>query len=280
VGEVRSADQLIRVFNGTFLPADVTIELGDTVTWQLGAGEHTVTSGAPEDTGDRLFDAQLNASSPTFAYTFDSFDGSFLGFFCRRHPQVETGFIQLATGEITFRVAVVDNIFNPPEAFIFEGDTVLWEHEFMEDLHTVTSGRSSRPQDNPGALFDEESSDARPIFTYQFGQPGEYPYFCIPHESGGMVGVVRVQKKFIRGDANREGVVDISDALAILFFLFLDGNDRCCRDAFDANDDAVVDIGDPIYLLDFLFSDGPALPKPFPFLGADRSEDELHCWEK
>jgi hypothetical protein len=147
----------------------------------------------------------------------------------------------------------------------------------MEDVHTVTSGLSSRPEDRPGALFDVESSDDLPLFVYRFPDPGDYPYFCRPHEDMGMKGRVLVQETFIRGDSTADGQVDITDAVSTLGFLFLGGSAGNCADALDANDDGALDIGDPIFTLTYLFLGGVDIPAPFPLRGADRSGDSLIC---
>ena len=81
---------------------------------------------------------------------------------------------------------------------------------------------------------------------------------------------------FVRGDANRSGRVDISDAVSILLALFL-GDVPACDDAHDTNDDGRLDVSDAVYLLDFLFRGGPTLPAPFPEPGDDPSDDALGC---
>jgi len=73
--------------------------------------------------------------------------------------------------------------------------------------------------------------------------------------------------RFLRGDANADGSVDISDPVAILFQLFSASPAIPCLEAADANDDGTLDISDPIYLLTFLFLDGPAPVLPFDPLG-------------
>jgi plastocyanin len=281
---LRAAEEVIEMFQTSFLPPSVTIQLGDTVTWQWIRGTHTVTSGVPggepgtPDEPGRLFEGPVDELNPSFSHVFGALGDGVHAFFCREHPD-DVGFVQISKGDITVRVAVVDNIFNPEHAYIFEGDSIRWEHEPMEDFHTVTSGRSSRPQDNPGALFDEESSDLDPIFVYTFEVVGDYPYFCIPHEQMGMTGTIHVQKKFLRGDTSGEGAVDISDAVAILNFLFLGGLVRCCDDAIDANDDGAIDIADPVFILNYLFAGTVTMPAPHPFEGPDRTEDSLLCME-
>ena len=81
---------------------------------------------------------------------------------------------------------------------------------------------------------------------------------------------------FLRGDANADGEVDISDGVSILLFLFLGGTVKC-TEASDANDDSEVDISDPIYVLDFLFLGGPAPAAPFPSAGEDPGPHTLPC---
>jgi len=278
---LRSAEEVIEMFQSSFLPPSVTIELGGTVTWQWVRGIHTVTSGLPDgasgtpDEPGVLFEGPVDELNPVFSHVFVDRGDGVIPFFCREHPDT-AGFVQISKGDITLRVAVVDNIFNPEHAHIFEGDSIRWEHEPMEDVHTVTSGRSSSPEDNPGALFDEESSDLNPVFVYTFEISGDYPYFCIPHEEM-MTGTVHVQKRFIRGDTSGDESVDISDAVAILNYLFSGGLVRCCEDAIDANDDGDIDIGDPVFILNFLFAGTVQMPPPYPFLGADRTEDSIVC---
>jgi hypothetical protein len=70
--------------------------------------------------------------------------------------------------------------------------------------------------------------------------------------------------RFHRGDVTDDGVLDISDAVSVLGFLFLGGERPGCMSAADANTDGEVDISDGIALLDFLFVGGrkPATPGP------------------
>ena len=185
--------------------------------------------------------------------------------------------MEISSGEITVRIAVVDSLFNPPEVTIFEGDSVSWEHEPGEGFHTVTSGLSSSPADSPGALFDQESSDAQPVFVYRFAAPGDYPFFCRPHEMMGMKGVVHVQKMFLRGDATGDGKLDISDAVDILGSLFLGSGLSACPDSQDSNADRRLDLTDAVYLLGFLFLGGSPPPPPFPRPGPDRGDAHLPC---
>ncbi len=82
---------------------------------------------------------------------------------------------------------------------------------------------------------------------------------------------------FIRADTNNDGIVDISDCVETLGFLFLGGDSLACRDAADANDDGAIDVSDVSYALSFLFSGGAEPAAPFPGRGFDLTEDDLWC---
>ena len=51
---------------------------------------------------------------------------------------------------------------------------------------------------------------------------------------------------FLRGDCNRDDVVDVFDAVRLLSFLFLDGTRPGCLDACDADDDGRINISDAL----------------------------------
>jgi plastocyanin len=70
-------------------------------------------------------------------------------------------------------------------------DTVQWD--WIEGFHTITSGLSSDPGDDPGALFDVSINSGSPVFQYVFMDEGDVPYFCRPHEGLNMKGMIRVQ---------------------------------------------------------------------------------------
>jgi 3-phytase len=82
---------------------------------------------------------------------------------------------------------------------------------------------------------------------------------------------------FRRGDANDDGVLDVSDAVRTLLALFVDAGLVLCAGAADANDDGLLDLSDAIALLEFLFRGGARLPAPMPECGADPTPDDLVC---
>jgi len=83
-------------------------------------------------------------------------------------------------------------------------------------------------------------------------------------------------QEFIRGDANESGEVDISDAIAILEYLFLGGEVRPVVSAADANDDGRVEITDALHVLFHLFVGGREfrIPHPYPIWGFDPTPNE------
>jgi hypothetical protein len=85
----------------------------------------------------------------------------------------------------------------------------------------------------------------------------------------------RVEPPFLRGDADGDGLIDISDPLGILFSVFLDGPTAGCPDALDADDSGVIQVTDAIQLLGYLFRRGPPPRPPFPVPGEDPTEDGL-----
>jgi len=69
---------------------------------------------------------------------------------------------------------------------------------------------------------------------------------------------------FVRGNANGDRAVDLSDAVSVLEFLFLGGPAAEPLEAADVDSSGGVDVSDPIYLLNFLFLGGAKPERPFP----------------
>ncbi|MDO8508518.1 MAG: hypothetical protein Q7S27_02420 [Nanoarchaeota archaeon] len=68
-------------------------------------------------------------------------------------------------------------------------------------------------------------------------------------------------KIFIRGDANNDNLVNISDAVYLLESMYKNGPQLPCLDAGDSNDDGSLDIADPIHILLHKFN-GLGIPYP------------------
>ena len=93
--------------------------------------------------------------------------------------------------------------------------------------------------------------------------------------------------RFVRGDADSNGVIELTDGIRILGFLFLDDPAPSCLDAADALDDGVLNLTDAIRIFGWLFTGGsaPDPPGPRPGLatyrvencGLDKTDDTLGC---
>jgi len=94
---------------------------------------------------------------------------------------------------------------------------------------------------------------------------------------GAVVTIGPPQREFIRGDADLEGGVELTDAVYTLNHLFLGGPALPCADAGDVDDDGVLNITDAVYTLSFLFLGGPPPAAPYPEAGLDPTEDGLTC---
>lgn len=78
-----------------------------------------------------------------------------------------------------------------------------------------------------------------------------------------LAGAAQPRGRFIRGDTNRSGAVDIADGIYLLGHLFPGTgtpNLLLCLDAADVNGDGQIDLGDAIFVLGTLFSN--VLPPP------------------
>ena len=84
--------------------------------------------------------------------------------------------------EVTVRME--DNFFDPANITVEPGTTVTWVHS-GNNPHTTTSY---------DGLWDSGMIEGGSggTFSFTFEEPGTYDYFCIPHESLGMIGSITV----------------------------------------------------------------------------------------
>lgn len=108
-----------------------------------------------------------------------------------------------------FDIGMSPNAFEPEEFSIDVGETVVWKNNASR-AHTVTAYEGGIPEDAPffatGDFDDEltareewEQTGAGNIYTgdryeVEFYHPGEYRYFCVPHEPRGMIGRIIVEE--------------------------------------------------------------------------------------
>ena len=73
---------------GCFIPSPVTIDIGETVTWENNdTAAHTATGGSAADGPSGVFDSSLIMAGSSFSHTFDSV-GTY-DYFCMVHPWMQ-----------------------------------------------------------------------------------------------------------------------------------------------------------------------------------------------
>lgn len=83
---------------------------------------------------------------------------------------------------------------------------------------------------------------------------------------------------FRRSDSDNSGVVNLTDGVHMLRWLFQSGPEPVCLDAADADDSGEVLLTDAVYLLLHLFQSGTAPPAPgIANCGVDPTPDALGC---
>ena len=76
------------VDDACFVPADVVINVGDTVSWiNSDTAAHTITSGSATDGPTGIFDSSLVMVGAGFEYTFE--EAGTIEYFCMVHPWME-----------------------------------------------------------------------------------------------------------------------------------------------------------------------------------------------
>ena len=103
-----------------------------------------------------------------------------------------------ASDSLSVLIEMTDNLkYSPEQVTIQSGQTIIWKN-VSRIVHTVTADSTlaakpehvkrppSAQQFNSGAIPPGQS------FSYKFTVPGDYRYFCIPHEMAGMIGSITV----------------------------------------------------------------------------------------
>lgn len=105
--------------------------------------------------------------------------------------------------------------------------------------------------------------------------PADQPLAC----ARGAAIVAVKESTFVRGDADGNGAIELTDGIYIHRYLFSGiPAALACEDAADLNDSGDLDITDGILVFLYLFIGGRAPASPFPNCGVDRSGgDGLTC---
>ena len=124
---------------------------------------------------------------------------------------------------------------------------------------------AKKDSDGDGLTNGEELGDPEGTWSVGKPQPGDPARVLNP-------GVKDAPPPFIRGDANADGVIDVSDAGQVLLILFAGRPAISCQAAEDADGNETIDLSDAVYLLEYLFLGGPP-PEPFPGCGRGTGAD-------
>jgi len=115
------------------------------------------------------------------------------------------------------------------------------------------------------------------VFSTGRGSPGSGNNWIVRQLTPDLIPLVRPPVTFRRGDANADGLMDLSDAIFTLSHLFLGDPAPGCLRAADLDGDERLDLTDAVYGLLYHFSGGLPPAQPFPDCGVDTAASLLNC---
>ena len=130
-------------------------------------------------------------------------------------------------------------------------------------------------------LDDAPAGTSQLVIPIEIGDPPVFTSFVVdsleysPTRVAGTFTVLD-GRLFLRGDALSDGTVHLTDAIAVLGYLF-SGEPLECLDGADFDDNGSLGLPDALQLLDFLFASGPPPAPPWPNAGIDITPDNLQC---
>lgn len=134
----------------------------------------------------------------TFVVLIFLFSFIILGFSIYQQDSIDKN-IETADTEPAVKIGMTNTMkFDPDTVRIEAGQTVLWVNSSLL-VHSVTADPEEATIEGSVSLpdkaepFDSGMMDPEQTFEHTFKHPGEYVYFCIPHEGANMRGVVIVE---------------------------------------------------------------------------------------
>jgi hypothetical protein len=198
----------------------------------------------------------------------------------------------LETAETTIRQFV--NLL--PYASLSGDRLAFFVHEGNEDTDLNSDGDKDDTVLHVHELDTGQTKNLKLVGACPFRLSGNWLVLTVPESSQGtdfngdgdaddnvlhLVDLSRFDgfARFLRGDCNANGEVDISDGIFALNFLFRADEPADCLAACNANSDEANDISDAVFLFNFLFADGTPLRAPFPACGRSvlASDLEVGC---
>jgi hypothetical protein len=98
----------------------------------------------------------------------------------------------------------------------------------------------------------------------------------LPVLSGISSAAVPPPARFLRGDANGDGILSQADVITLIRY-FQSGSVPACADAADFDDSGTLEITDLVNLVGFFYLEGQYPSPPFLAPGEDPTPDELGC---
>ncbi|MBI4601967.1 MAG: hypothetical protein HY721_08400 [Planctomycetes bacterium] len=156
-----------------------------------------------------------------------------------------------------------------------QGDHVIELGTLGEDVEVrVWPAEEDRPED-PGIRVRDSRS--RSGFVALFFQPRGQGARGIFRDFEACEAESPAPDRFVRGDADSTGQIDLSDGVRILLLLFSGGGALECEDAGDADDSGRLELTDAVRIFQWLFQGGAAPGDPAPsgtaYPAADCGED-------
>jgi hypothetical protein len=178
----------------------------------------------------------------------------------------------------------------------------IWQEYQDEEFIIIGVGHESVPElidfvEDQGITYPILHDDAGVYGDYNLqGGPSPYPrdfiidqqgiirYANTEYDPGGMVVTIEHllgggSAQFIRGDADGDSTINMSDAVFTLRHLYIPGSETPpCMKAADTDDTGAIAMSDAMYLMRYLYVPGsPEPPIPFTDCGSDPTYDELGC---
>ena len=99
-------------------------------------------------------------------------------------------------------------------------------------------------------------------------------------QAGGIQPLPPIYAKFLRGDCNTNGEVEITDVITVLQLISaIPGQEIVCPDACDYNRDGRITLIDPVRHLEYMFAGGLPPAYPFPEAAEERLLISLTCFD-
>ena len=160
------------------------------------------------------------------------------------------------------------------------GSTSIMSEVWVLRMRYRPRTRSARVVSNSSILFSSNCSSCLDAdkswvtFTNPFTRPtASFTGVTLTVTKATTVAAV----KFRRGDANRDGATNLTDAIALLGYMFLGTSTVPCEQAGGADDSGTLNLTDGVFPLNNLFLGGKEIPAPSAACGTDPTAHSLPC---